>query len=135
MYKERKFSQENIIMMSMEEMVPKDHLLRKIDKSMDFSFINEKTKHLYSSNSGRNCIEPVVLFKIVFLQYLYGIKSMRATVKQCETDASFRWFLGIPFGQSVPHYSTFSQNYIRRYSKSDIFEEIFEEVLNKAISK
>ena len=135
MYKERKFSQENIIMMSMEEMVPKDHLLRKIDKSMDFSFINEKTKHLYSSNSGRNCIEPVVLFKIVFLQYLYGIKSMRATVKQCETDASFRWFLGIPFGQSVPHYSTFSQNYIRRYSKSDIFENIFEEVLNKAISK
>ena len=135
MYKERKFSQENIIMMSMEEMVPKDHLLRKIDKSMDFSFINEKTKHLYSSNSGRNCIEPVVLFKIVFLQYLYGIKSMRATVKQCETDASFRWFLGIPFGQSVPHYSTFSQNYIRRYSKTDIFENIFEEVLNKAISK
>lgn len=135
MYKERKFSQENMIMMSMEEMVPKDHLLRKIDKSMDFTFINEKTKHLYSSNSGRNCIEPVVLFKIVFLQYLYGIKSMRATVKQCETDASFRWFLGIPFGESVPHYSTFSQNYIRRYSKTEIFEDIFEEVLNKAISK
>lgn len=135
MYKERKFSQENIIMMSMEEMVPKDHLLRKIDKSIDFSFINEKTKNLYSSNSGRNCIEPVVLFKIVFLQYLYGIKSMRATVKQCETDASFRWFLGIPFGERIPHYSTFSQNYIRRYSKHEIFEEIFEEVLHQAIAR
>ena len=135
MFKERKNQQDSMILMSMEEMVPKDHLLRKIDKSMDFSFINEKTKHLYSQDSGRNCVEPVVLFKIVLLQYLYGIKSMRATIKQCETDASFRWFLGIPFGEPVPHYSTFSQNYLRRYSGTTIFEEIFETILNVAIQR
>jgi transposase len=82
MFKERKSQQDSIIMMSMEEMVPKDHLLRKIEKSMDFSFINEKRKHLYSQDSGRICVEPVVLFKIVLLQYLYGIKSMRATMSR-----------------------------------------------------
>jgi len=135
MFKERKFQQDNLVLMSMEEMVPKDHLLRKISRSMDFGFINESTKHLYSQETGRNCVEPVVLFKIVLLQTLYGIKSMRATIKQCETDAAFRWFLGIPFGEPVPHYSTFSQNYIRRYQKTEIFEEIFAEVLNQAISK
>jgi alpha-ketoglutarate-dependent taurine dioxygenase len=60
---------------------------------------------------------------------------MRATIKQCETDASFRWYLGIPFGQSVPHYSTFSQNYLRRYVNTTIFEEIFETILNLAVKK
>ncbi len=135
MFKERKSQQDMMILMSMEEMVPKDHLLRKIDKSMDFSFINEKTKHLYSQDSGRNCVEPVVLFKIVLLQYLYGIKSIRSTIKQCETDASFRWFLGIPFGEAVPHYSTFSQNYLRHYVGTNIFEDIFETILNKVVER
>jgi transposase len=135
MFKERKNQQEELILMTMEQMVPKDHLLRKIDASMDLSFINEKTKSLYSQDKGRNCIEPVVLFKIVLLQYLYGIKSMRSTIKQCETDASFRWYLGIPFGQPVPHYSTFSQNYLRRYVGTTIFEEIFEAILTLAVQR
>ena len=135
MYKERNNQQDELVFMTMEQMVPKDHLLRKIDASIDLSFINEKTRSLYSQDKGRNCIEPVILFKIVFLQYLYGIKSMRATIKQCETDASFRWYLGIPFGQSIPHYSTFSQNYLRRYVNTTIFEEIFETILNRAIQR
>lgn len=89
MYKERKNQQDEMILMTMEQMVPEDHLLRKIETSVDLSFINEKTRSLYSQDKGRNCIEPVVLFKIVMLQCLYGIKSMRATIKQCETDAPF----------------------------------------------
>lgn len=124
-----------MILMTMEQMVPEDHLLRKIETSVDLSFINEKTRSLYSQDKGRNCIEPVVLFKIVMLQCLYGIKSMRATIKQCETDASFRWYLGIPFGRPVPHYSTFSQNYLRRYANSPIFEEIFATILKLALKK
>jgi transposase len=135
MYKERKNQQDELILMTMEQMVPEDHLLRKIEASVDLTFINEKTRSLYSQDKGRNCIEPVVLFKIILLQYFYGIKSMRATIKQCETDASFRWYLGIPFGQSVPHYSTFSQNYLRRYVNTTIFEEIFETILNLAVKK
>ena len=135
MFKERKIQQDELILMTMEQMVPKDHLLRKIDTSIDLSFINEKTRSLYSQDKGRNCIEPVILFKIVLLQYLYGLKSMRATIKQCETDASFRWYLGIPFGQPIPHYSTFSQNYLRRYVNTTIFEEIFETILQLAVKR
>ncbi|HAM64084.1 MAG TPA: IS5/IS1182 family transposase, partial [Erysipelotrichaceae bacterium] len=64
MFKERKIQQDELILMTMEQMVPKDHLLRKIDTSIDLSFINEKTRPLYSQDKGRNCIEPVILFKI-----------------------------------------------------------------------
>mgnify|MGYP001686497880 FL=1 len=91
------------------------------------------TEEYYSHTSGRNCLDPVVLFKLVFLKDFYGIKSMRETIKRIETDAAFRWFLGIPFSKPVPHYSTFSQNYIRRFQGTDIFEQIFNRILKEAM--
>ena len=58
---------------------------------------------------------------------------MRQTCKKLKMDAEYRWFLGIPFGQDTPHFSTFSKNYERRFKDSDIFEEIFVEIVNQAI--
>ena len=125
--------QSEILMTTMEEIVPEDSLFRKIDKYIDFTFIYDKVKDLYSDNNGRPSIDPVVLFKIVFIQALDGLKSMRQTCKKIKVDAEYRWFLGIPFGQDTPHFSTFSKNYERRFKDSDIFEEIFVEIVNQAI--
>ena len=125
--------QSEILMTTMEEIVPEDSLFRKIDKYIDFTFIYDKVKELYSENNGRPSIDPVVLFKIVFIQALDGIKSMRQTCKKIKVDAEYRWFLGIPFGQDTPHFSTFSKNYERRFKDSAIFEEIFVEIVNQAI--
>ena len=79
---------------------------------------------------------------IIFALYIYVAKkeilwnkSMRETIKRIETDAAFRWFLGIPFTKPVPHYSTFSQNYIRRFQGTDVFEQIFINIVNQAIEK
>ena len=119
--------------MTMEEMVPKDSLFRKIDKYIDFTFIYEKVKDLYCEDNGRPSVDPVVLFKIVFIQAIEGIKSMRQTCKKIKVDAEYRWFLGIPFGEDTPHFSTFSKNYERRFKNTKIFEEIFIEIVNQAI--
>ena len=125
--------QSEIVFMTMEEMVPKDSLFRKIDKYIDFTFIYEKVKNLYCEDNGRPSVDPVVLFKIVFIQAIDGIKSMRQTCKKIKVDAEYRWFLGIPFGQDTPHFSTFSKNYERRFKNSKIFEEIFIEIVRQAI--
>ena len=58
---------------------------------------------------------------------------MRQTCKKIKVDAEYRWFLGIPFGKDTPHFSTFSKNYERRFKDSNIFEEIFVEIVNQAI--
>ncbi len=115
----------------MEMLVLKEHLVRKIVKTIDFEFIREKVKHLYSEDVGKPSIDPVVLFKMVIMQYVFGIKSMRQTVKEIEINIAYRWFLGLDFTESVPHYSTFSKNYERRYKDSTIFEEIFKEIINQ----
>ena len=125
--------QSEILMTTMEELVPEDSLFRKIDKYIDFTFIYDEVKDLYCENNGRPSIDPIVLFKLVFIQAIDGIKSMRQTCKKIKVDAEYRWFLGIPFGQETPHYSTFSQNYIRRFKGTDIFEKIFVNIVEQAI--
>ena len=84
--------QSEILMTTMEEIVPEDSLFRKIDKYIDFTFIYDKVKDLYCENNGRPSIDPVMLFKIVFIQALDGIKSIRQTCKKLKVDTDIDGF-------------------------------------------
>lgn len=82
-------------MFCMDDLVPKDHLLRVIDKAIDWNFIYDLVQDKYSPDFGRPSMDPVMLIKIPFIQYLYGIKSMRQTIKEIEVNVAYRWFFGI----------------------------------------
>ena len=112
-----------------DDLVPQDHLLRLIDKAIKWDFIYELVEDKYSSDNGRPSIDPVTLIKIPFIQYLYGIKSMRQTIKEIEVNVAYRWFLGLDLTDKVPHFSTFGKNYSRRFKDTDLFEQIFSHIL------
>lgn len=118
---------------SLDQLVPENHLVRKLDAAIDFSFIYGMVKDKYCEDNGRPSIDPVVLFKIAIIQYVFGIKSMRQTISEIETNIAYRWFLGYGLSQSVPHFTTFGKNYTRRYKDSDIFEQIFTRILDSII--
>lgn len=122
-----------IEMLCIEDLVPKDHILRDIDSAIDFSFIYELVRELYCANNGRPSIDPVVLFKIVLIQYTFGIRSMRQTIKEIEVNMAYRWFLGYSMTEPVPHFTTFGKNYLRRFAGTDIFEQIFARILKEAV--
>lgn len=65
----------------MEELVPEDHLLRQIDRYVDFDFIYDLVEPLYDEENGRPAIDPVLLIKLPLIQYLCGIPSMRKPSK------------------------------------------------------
>lgn len=113
----------------MDDMVPQDHLLRTIDKAIDWNFIYGLVAEKYSPDNGRPSMDPVMLIKIPFIQYLYGIKSMRQTCKEIEVNVAYRWFLGLDMMDKVPHFSTFGKNYTRRFKDTDLFEQIFSHIL------
>ena len=102
---------EQIQMFCMDDLVPQDHLLRLIDRAIDWSFIYDLVEEKYCSDNGRPSIDPVVLIKIPFIQYLYGIKSMRQTIKDIEVNVAYRWFLGLEMYDPVQHFSTFGKTY------------------------
>lgn len=85
---------EQMMMFSMDSMVPQDHMLRLIDKAINWNFIYDLVEDKYCQNNGRPSMDPVMLVKIPFIQYLYGIKSMRQTIREIEVNVAYRWFLG-----------------------------------------
>jgi|LSQX01.2.fsa_nt_gb transposase len=110
---------QQVEMISLDEVVPEHHLVRKIDKHIDFTFIYDLVRDKYCPDNGRPGIDPVVLMKLVILQYMFGIKSMRQTIKEVEVNVAYRWFLGLGFNDPVPHFTTFGKNYERRFKDTD----------------
>lgn len=93
---------------SLEDLVPRNHLVRKLDEAIDMSFIYEEVKDLYS-DFGRESIDPVVLIKIAMIQYIFGIPSMRKTIREIEVNFAYRWYLGYGMHEEIPHFSTFGK--------------------------
>lgn len=120
---------------NIESLVPQDHLLRKIDRVIDFDFIRGKVEHLYCLDNGRPAIDPVMLFKMIFIGYLFGIRSERRLVQDIEVNVAYKWFLGLKLGGKVPDSSTLSQNRRRRFNSSEVYREIFDEIVFLAINK
>lgn len=118
----------------MEDIVPEDHLLRLIDKYVDFSFIREKVRHLYS-HTGRPSVDPEVLLRILLIGYLYGITSERRLCEEMQMHIGYRWFVGLNLEDKVPDHSTFSKNRHERFSESSVCQKIFDEIVNQCISK
>lgn len=115
------------------QLVPEDHLLRKIDRYIDFSFINEICRPYYSADNGRPAIEPEILFRMLFIGYLYGVRSERRLVEEVRVNVAYRWFLGYNLEDKIPDASVIWQNRRRRFKGTDVPQRIFEEIVRQAI--
>ena len=125
MLTEKKTIERNTLeIMCTEMLVPKEHLLRKIDAAVNFQRLYEIVGDLYCKDNGRPSIDPVVLFKIVLIQHLYGIRSLRQTVTDIDMNVAYRWFLGYRISESIPHFATVSHNFKHRFN-SETVEKIF----------
>ena len=116
---------------SLEQMVSQDHLLRQIDAAINFNKVYEFVEDLYCKDNGRPSIDPVVLFKIVLIQHIYGIRSLHRTLEEIGMNMAHRWFIGYPLNEQVPHFSTVSYNFKHRFNTASV-EYIFRWVLKVA---
>ena len=96
-------------MVTIEDLMPQEHLLRKLETALDLSFVYEETAPLYSKKYGRPAIDPVVIVKYLLVGFLYGIPSERQIERRVQTDIALRWYLGLDLFDRVPDHSTVSQ--------------------------
>ena len=135
MLKKAEVPQEEMEFVTIGSLVPDDHLLRKIDAAVDFEFIRERVQHLYCLDNGRPALDPVMLFKLLFIGYLFGIRSERQLMREVQVNAAYRWFLHLRLQDKVPDASTLSQTRRRRFLDSDIYQQIFDEIVELACRK
>jgi len=127
--------QHELEMVTLESLVPADHLVRKIAAAIDLEFIRDRVAHLYCSDNGRPALDPVVLFKLLLLGYLFGIRSERQLIREVQVNVAYRWFLGLRLTDKVPDASTISQNRRRRFADSSVYQEIFDEIVLQAMGR
>ena len=125
--------QQQLEMVVLEELVPKDHLLRKLAASVDFEFIRGEVAHLYCADNGRPALDPVVMFKLLFIGYLFGVRSERQLMREVEVNVAYRWFVGFRLTDKVPDASTFSQHRRRRYTDPTVYQGIFDAIVRQAM--
>ena len=113
-----------------DQLVPRDHLLRKIDAAVGFNRLYEMVEPLYSEDNGRPSIDPVVLFKMVLIQHLYGLPSLRRTAEEVSANNCYRWFLGYPLQEETPHFSTVSYNFRHRFTEETV-DRVFVWILDE----
>ena len=113
-----------------DQLVPKEHLLRKIDAAVDFTQLYEMVEPLYCEDNGRPSIDPVVLFKMVLIQHLYGLPSLRRTAEEVSLNVAYRWFLGYTLQEETPHFSTVSYNFRHRFTEETV-DRVFAWILDE----
>ncbi len=92
------------------------------------------TEKYYCEDNGRPCCDPVTVVKIAFLQHLFGIRSLRQTIKEIEMNIAYRWFLHFNLETPIPHFATISYAFAKRFPDK-LFEEIFSWIFEQAVEK
>ena len=118
----------------LEDLVPHDHILRRIERTIDFSFIDRRTESLYS-HTGRPSVPPQVLVRMMVVGYLFGITSERRLCQEVHLNLAYRWFCGLSLEQKVPDHSTFSKNRHGRFAPTQLFRELFYDVVRQAMAR
>lgn len=108
--------------LSLDRLVPRDHLLRRIAEGVDFSFVRPLCRPYYS-HTGQPSVDPIVIFKMLLIGYLYGITSERRLADEVGLHLGYRWFLGYDFDVATPDHSVLSK--ARARLGSEVFEEFF----------
>lgn len=135
MLEEQNSHQGEMELVIIDSLVPEDHLLRKLKKYIDFSFINDMCREYYCLDNGRPAIEPVIIFKMLFIGYLFGIRSERRLVEEVKVNIAYRWFLDYKLTDKIPDASIIWQNRRRRFKNTDIPQRIFDNIVWQAIDK
>ena len=120
-------------MVTIEDLVPAEHFLRKLEAALNLSFVYEETARIYSRKYGRPPIDPVVIVKYLLVGFLYGIPSERQIEQRIQTDVALMWYLGLDLFDRVPDYSTISQLRRRKPTFRKVFRRLFEEVVRQCV--
>ena len=124
--KERHFAP--LIHVSLEELVPKDHFYRHLERSLDLSFVYEFVKETYAGG-GRPSIDPIVFFKLQLVMFFEGLRSERQLMRHAADRLSVRWYLGYDLGEALPDHSSLTR--IRERYGVEVFRRFFDKIVEQ----
>jgi len=118
----------------LESHIPEDHLLRRINRFLDFDQIRHHLEPFYS-NTGRPSVDPELMIRMLLIGYCYGIRSERQLCDEVNFNLAYRWFCRLGLESDIPDHSTFSKNRHGRFRAADILRCVFDTVVQRCIEE
>ncbi len=118
---------------NLEEVVPADHLVRRIDAVLDTSWVHRELEPHYST-LGRPSIDPELMIRMLIVGYVFAIRSERELCRDVQVNLAYRWFCGLGLEDRVPNHSVFSRARSERFRDSDLLRTVFEHVVMSCIN-
>jgi len=113
--------------------VPEDHLVRRIDTSLDLSWLRSELASHYSS-MGRPSIDPELMIRMLVVGYVFAIRSERLICREVQVNLAYRWFCKLGIEDAIPDHSAFSRARNERFRDGDVFRRLFERVVEACIA-
>ena len=128
----RQSRQMAMIFVDIESLIPETHLLGRSSGWYPSTSFMIFWRHIIRA-TGRPSVDPVSMFKMLLIGYLYGIKSERRLVEEVQLNIAYRWFCGFELDDTIPNHSTFSKTRTRKWQQSDLFQKAFYEIVKQCI--
>lgn len=117
----------------LDEAVPNNHLVRKIDGVLDLSWVHTELAPHYPP-LGRLSIDPELMIRMLIIGYVFAIRSERALCRDVQVNLAYRWFCKLGLEHKIPDHSAFSRARNERFRDSGIFRQVFERVVEACIA-
>ncbi|MGO8910946.1 MAG: transposase [Bradyrhizobium sp.] len=117
----------------LDEAVPDDHLVRKIDGVLDLSWVYAELEPHYPT-LGRPSVDPILMVRMLIIGYVFGLRSERLLCREVQVNLAYRWFCKLGLEHKIPDHSAFSRARNERFRDNDIFLHVFERVVDACIA-
>ena len=117
----------------LDDIVPADHLVRRIDAVLDLSWLHGELEPYYS-HTGRPSIDPELMMRMLILGYVFAIRSERQLCAEVQVNLAYRWFCRLDIEAAIPDHSVFSRARHERFREAETFRLVFERVVEACIA-
>jgi len=118
---------------SLDGLVPKDHLVRRIDAVLDLAWLRAELAPYYS-HIGRPSIDPELMIRMLIVGYVFAIRAERQLCSEVQVNMAYRWFCGLGLEDAIPNHSAFSRARHERFREADILRRVFEAVVEACLA-
>lgn len=119
---------------SLDDVVPVDHLVRRIDALIDLGWVHDELGRYYS-HTGRPSIDPELLIRMLIVGYVFAIRSERQLCAEVQVNLAYRWFCGLGIEDRVPDHSAFSRARHERFRDGQAYRQLFEHVVELCLAR
>jgi transposase len=117
---------------SLRELLPDDHVLVRVDRVLDLSWLPHAVADFYDADAGRPSIDPEVAVRLMLAGFLLGVVHDRRLLREAQVNLAIRWFCGYSLHEALPDHSSLTR--IRQRWGAERFRRIFERTVQACIA-